>query len=368
MLPRLAVLAAGAFLLQDAEATDSSDDVICPAPPSVSSHNPAKRTALASHPRAGSTWSRFLIERATGLPSGSEKPPWANVLPHFGGEANPKMPNREGVITKTHSSCYGCWPSADVQKERFTITRNSSKFTKKQMAKHAGKEYVKELESKGACLFFPPYDFNKHLGALSQMQGPAEALRKKQMTQMDDTPCNYEYDKAIILIRDPLDAIKSNYHYRTAVLGMRPQGTWAQDDYDFPFERGESFVKFYDSWNRFAEFNPTITVKYEDLKSDTKRELRRIVDFLELEVSDETLECAIRASTVDKLKETKMVGVGPGGVKPDMFFGSRDQTTGKEAMLYPESLLTRFEKVGLSEMRELYGYGPLLGKPTKGEL
>lgn len=341
-------------------ATAQGDVADCPVPPRVSGHKPAIRTALASHPRAGSTWMRYLLEHATGLPCGVEVPAWANVLPHVGGEADPEFPNRDGVITKTHSSCYGCWPGAPVGEERFTIKRNSSSFTRKKIAKSIGKEYVKELEQVGACLFFPPATFETKLKMLSRTQGSRDSLSRQAAMHMDALPCTFEYEKAIILIRDPLDTVKSNYHYRTAVLGMRPKGTWGEDNYEFPFERGESFVKFYQSWRRFAEFNPTITVHYEALRANTSQELRRIMTFLELDVSDEMIECAVQASTVDKLKETQEINKNM-NVKADMFFGSRDQTMGKEELPYPEDLLDRWEEVGLFDMRELYGYG---GRPS----
>jgi hypothetical protein len=56
-----------------------------------------KRTALASFPRSGNTWLRFMIEEATGLPSGSIYPD--RVLPR----------SSHGVVIKTHaldSFCY----------------------------------------------------------------------------------------------------------------------------------------------------------------------------------------------------------------------------------------------------------------------
>merc|ERR1712032_171205 len=103
---------------------------------------------------------------------------------------------------------------------------------------------------------------------LQSLAGKGKGKGKIKKMIGDELVCNFEYDRAIVLHRDPLDVIKSNYHYRTSVLKMRPAGTWAKDDYEFARERGESFVDFFWSWRRFAERRPALDILYEDLKAD----------------------------------------------------------------------------------------------------
>lgn len=61
-----------------------------PAPGSSAQGSVAQRTALASFPRSGNTWLRYLIELATGETSGSVYDD--RILPR----------GREGVVIKTH--------------------------------------------------------------------------------------------------------------------------------------------------------------------------------------------------------------------------------------------------------------------------
>lgn len=326
----------------------ADDDTRCPLPPEQSAYRPATRTALASHPRCGSTWLRFLVERVSGHPTGAERKAWANVLGHFGGEADPNMPNRDGVLVKTHSLCYGCWPGANVKAERFTVEQNTS-FGKTKVGEILGKKRAEQLFALGHCIKHPQFDLDKHLRAISR--------GRTREPVGDHLQCDFLYSSAVILIRDPLDAIKSNYHFRSEVLGMISPGTWSKDDYAFPRERARSFVEFYRSWTRFGEFNPTMVVRFEDLKSDVMDQLRRLANFLNFTIKglEGKVECAARMSTIDKLKETSNVRYE---MRAEKFFGSRGDTEARELLVYPDSLLDDFESMGLFEVREAYGYGP----------
>ncbi|CAE7577130.1 unnamed protein product [Symbiodinium natans] len=142
----------GAFLHKSEHQNDTS---ACPLPGLVASYAPNKRTALASHPRSGSTWLRFMLERASSLPCGFEDPGWANILPHVGEDpSHPQNVNKEGLVVKTHSICYGCWADAGIE-DRLTITGHT-RMTLEKAAALVGQEYAERIQSKGCCLVFPP--------------------------------------------------------------------------------------------------------------------------------------------------------------------------------------------------------------------
>eukprot|EP00927_Polykrikos_kofoidii_P042908 TRINITY_DN3695_c0_g2_i1.p1 TRINITY_DN3695_c0_g2~~TRINITY_DN3695_c0_g2_i1.p1 ORF type:complete len:390 (+),score=55.32 TRINITY_DN3695_c0_g2_i1:73-1242(+) len=338
----------------------------CPLPPPVSVYHPPLNTALASHARAGSTWLRFLLERALGLPCGFQKPDWANVLPHYGEHPESSTrPNVHGLVIKTHNSCYGCWNDASLD-ERLSIDRNSD-VNRKELEAAVGKNLIHRLQSNGTCLIAAGQ-------TLTQTFERAIHGGDRAKQRVEHVACDLTYDRAVLLVRQPIDNIKSNYHYRTAVLRMRPSGSWATDDHAFPKERGEAWVEVHRSWLRFAQVRPLLIVRYEDMQQNATRELRRIVDFLGfVNVSDARLECAVRASSMDRLKESDRFALGSDAT----FFGTREMTEKREQLSVPPKLFQHFQGIGMFEMAKSLGYqlseelvGEATGEPvseTEGE-
>eukprot|EP00927_Polykrikos_kofoidii_P042907 TRINITY_DN3695_c0_g1_i1.p1 TRINITY_DN3695_c0_g1~~TRINITY_DN3695_c0_g1_i1.p1 ORF type:complete len:357 (+),score=69.83 TRINITY_DN3695_c0_g1_i1:110-1180(+) len=329
-------VSAAIVVVMAAAVTTGDDD--CPLPPLVSVYQPPLNTALASHPRAGSTWLRFLLERAIGLPCGFFKPDLANVLPHYGEfPEKPKKANLHGLVMKHHCVCNGCWDNASVD-ERYWIS-HAADLNPNDLKAKVGQDYFDRLQSKGICLTIP-----------------GMPLKVELWRGVPSTPCEVTFERAVLLVRRPLDNIKSNYHYRTAVLKMREPGTWANDGHAFPRERGESWVELHKSWMRFAEVRPLLLVRYEDMKQNTTRELRRIVDFLGFgNVSDARLECAVRASSMERLQK---LDSDLFALRADAgFFGTRESTEQQERLSFPQELLEHFKKIGLFEVASSLGYG-----------
>eukprot|EP00929_Paragymnodinium_shiwhaense_P096151 TRINITY_DN57686_c0_g1_i1.p1 TRINITY_DN57686_c0_g1~~TRINITY_DN57686_c0_g1_i1.p1 ORF type:complete len:419 (-),score=60.99 TRINITY_DN57686_c0_g1_i1:388-1644(-) len=345
LLMRMSVLA---FAATNAAAGAKAKEVdACPLPPTVASHRPKVRTALASHPRAGSTWTRYLVEHATGLPCGFEKFDWANVLPHIGEDPDkPYAENKHGILVKTHSACFGCWPDA-LDSDKVTVKRNTS-FSEEELRSLVGEELAESLLSQGACLLTMPHSMQ------SKLNPGRYNPNRKWAQRVASLPCEFPYDRAVLLFRYPLDNVRSNYHYRTAVLGMRGGSSWAAGDWEFPRERGESWLAFYHSWVEFAKHRPVLWVLYEDMKENPERELRRMINFLDQEhVSDEKVACAVNSSTMEKLQATDRTAKGTSG---SQFFGSRKQTEDKEKLSFPPQLLRHFRDIGVFEVARKLGY------------
>ncbi|CAK9065690.1 unnamed protein product [Durusdinium trenchii] len=332
----------------------------CPLPPYRSSVHPPLRTALASHPRSGSTWLRFLLERSSGQACGFEDPGWANVLPHVGGvEGKPQMVNQEGLVVKTHSICYGCWLGAPPWKRQ---RLKNTTLTRPEALQFLGPPLLDELERIGNCLVFPPSTLEMMIRAL---KGKTPAQRKQGLP--NPVYCHVTYDRAVVLIRDPLDVFRSNYHYRTKVLSALKSGTWSRADHMFARERAQAYMNFYRGWRDFVEarrqeswlhdgMNPGgMLVYYERLKAQPAYEVQRILQFLQVEVSKEKLDCAVQQSTMDKLQE-KGNDRGHDRVESKSFFGSRNTTEAQENLTYPLPLLRRFENMKLFEFATSMGY------------
>jgi len=300
---------------------------------------------LASHPRAGSTWMRFLVERATGKPCGFEKPDWANVLPHYGeNPEQPKSTNRKGVLVKTHSCCRGCWSDAPIT-ERLRLVHNSS-LDEQHVEQLHGKAFAKQLHFNGVCLIGSGWTLDRRL---------KDRRLARQKWRLGQIPCTSTYDRAVLLFRYPLDNIRSNYHYRSEVLGYHVKN-WDADNYSFPTERGEAWVEFYNAWAKFAKYRPVLWVLYEDMKLDPVRELRRIVDFLDFpNVSLARLQCAVDSSTMERLKKDS-----DKFSKTKGFFGSRDVTEAREKLDFPKQLIAHFKSIGMFNITHDFGYEPRL--------
>ena len=144
-------------------------------------------------------------------------PAQANVLVHRQQDNGPLLEN--GIVVKTHSVCDGCYAKA-LKGDGFGLTFNS------------------EL-----CLNPSPGSFADRVTC-----GPPEESRRarRQSRGRPPLPCcgsgaQLPYHRAIVLVRHPLDVVKSNFHFRLTSLGME-----SVFDYNFVTDRTEAWVQLYD--------------------------------------------------------------------------------------------------------------------------
>jgi hypothetical protein len=104
------------------------------------------------------------------------------------------------------------------------------------------------------------------------------------------------YSRFIHLVRNPFDAISSHFDHQQA----------------FSKECGRTWKAHVHSgvlaWKKHTAYwlalpRPHVRLRYEDLISDPICELKRLEDFLGLENSDEEIERAVAACTIEKLRE-----------------------------------------------------------------
>jgi hypothetical protein len=207
--------------------------------------DPKSRTALASYPRSGNTWVRFLLEKAVGELCGSIYKD--RIMPRGG----------EGIAIKTHA-----------------------------------------LDSD-------------------------------------------KYDRAILVVRNPLDVIESYFFWKRDVAGKKAE--W-DENMRVTTAEWRAHTKHW-----LAAACPVHRVRYEDLKSRPAEELAAILRWLGYEVAPKQIEAAVAAGQIENMRELNQE-LG------EKFF--RRGEVGKSYASFNAEQLA-FVRTELGELIELFGYGDL---------
>ncbi|XP_069508167.1 sulfotransferase 1 family member D1-like isoform X2 [Ambystoma mexicanum] len=114
--------------------------------------------------------------------------------------------------------------------------------------------------------------------------------------------------KVIYVARNAKDeAVSYFYFYQMALVHPEP-GTW--EEFLDKFIAGEVvFGSWYDhvkGWWKKREEHRILYLFYEDLKEDPKREIRRILQFMEKEVSKEVLEKIVHVTSFQEMKKNPL--------------------------------------------------------------
>ena len=144
----------------------------------------------------------------------------------------------------------------------------------------------------------------------------------------------YRGTDVILVVRDPRDVIVSLYFHVTRRKGTPYDGSLA----DFVRDRVGSLASllvFYDAWLAQQETRSLLVVRYEDMRADAGRELRRVLDFVGLNaVSAAAVEHAVDSASFDRLQRAEREGTA----------GTKSLRT--SAADDPESYKVRRGKVG----------------------
>lgn len=116
---------------------------------------------------------------------------------------------------------------------------------------------------------------------------------------LDDDKMRYRGSRVVLLVRDPRDVIVSFYHHRSA-----RDFSGSIDDFIDQREGGfRSLLAFYDNWAANLETPAEcLVVRYEDLHASTGDELRRVLDFIGIAVSDDVLDEAVGYGSFDNMR------------------------------------------------------------------
>lgn len=168
--------------------------------------------------------------------------------------------------------------------------------------------------------------------------------------------------KVILLVRDPRDITVSNYFQVT-----RREDTFQGDLTAWlPEPRGsvQSMLRYYAVWAaQRAVPKGLLLVRYEDMKADTARELRRVAALLGIdEVTDATIASAVDYGSFGRMREREAQRPADGtrfaaGQEGDAesFKTRKGKVGGYREYLTPEQVAWLDARV--AEMDPWYGYG-----------
>ena len=125
----------------------------------------------------------------------------------------------------------------------------------------------------------------------------------KRPEQLRESKQKYHNKRVILLVRDPRDTIVSYYFHQTRRARLF-EGS-IEDFVNDPRGSLETLLRYYKIWdaNRTVP-RGFLLVRYEDLKVDAARELRRILDFLGIEdVRDEVVQDAVAFASFENMRK-----------------------------------------------------------------
>jgi len=146
------------------------------------------------------------------------------------------------------------------------------------------------------------------LYAFSELNSTIPAIKPihERFKQAED----YKYRKVILLVRDPRDVLVSRYFggIKSGKLSEENAGNVSE----YILKTGghiEDYITFYNAWKQYRDVPRSfLLVRYEDMKENTHRELRRVIDFLGLQISNEILDNAVGYASFDNMRKMEQEG------------------------------------------------------------
>jgi hypothetical protein len=150
----------------------------------------------------------------------------------------------------------------------------------------------------------------------------------------------------VLLVRDPRDTAVSQFFQwkhrmvaRKKVINGYPAGDVSVHDFIAGEEAGvPKIISFMNDWaEQIGKMPKLLVVRYEDLRADTKGELRRILAFLGQDPSDAELEDAVNFASIDNMRRMEIENAKKAGAQRSMKPGDASD---------PSSFKVRRGKVG----------------------
>ncbi|CAK8692758.1 sulfotransferase 1B1-like [Clavelina lepadiformis] len=127
--------------------------------------------------------------------------------------------------------------------------------------------------------------------------------------------------KIIYMIRNPKDQAVSWYHFcRTQPFADLPSykdiyttekrkffDTYLKGEHKLFAKKGEGYLEHLKEWYPHQNDNNVLFVHYEDLKKNTKQEIRKVAKFLEITLSGQDVEVIAKRTSFDFMKESDRI-------------------------------------------------------------
>jgi hypothetical protein len=193
-------------------------------------------------------------------------------------------------------------------------------------------------------------DVGEHSGAQALLPGDGRLIKTHELYRPS-------YKRAIYLARDPRDVVLSEYAYEKALgvigedfdafldaflrKGVNPFGLW---------------IDHVNTWLDAADSNQCelLVVRFEDMRRDTERCLKQMMEFLNFPVEDGAIRKAIEGNSLEQMKRKEKVTPQRASAR-GRFVGSGSVAGWKEKMT--TSQLQRIDQYAGGAMSRL-GYAP----------
>jgi hypothetical protein len=163
-----------------------------------------------------------------------------------------------------------------------------------------------------------------------------------------ESKADYAGHRTVLLVRHPADTAVSQYHqwkYRMRghkkLLNRYPPEDEAVSLYDFVMDRRGGLPRIVEFMNRWAEALPrleaSLVVRYEDLRTDTARELDRVLSFIGTPGDASAVQDAVDYASFDRMRARESAGTETEGAGARLTAADRSN---------PDSFKTRRAKVG----------------------
>ena len=121
-------------------------------------------------------------------------------------------------------------------------------------------------------------------------------------------------------MRNVKDALVSFYHfYRSNPFLGQFKGTFDEFMEMVKVKRVRSWFDWVLGWGEYKDYPNTIFIRYEDMKKDLPSELRRLANFLEIEVTDEIVADVCDKTSFSNMKDSmNALGITDSKISPFM--------------------------------------------------
>lgn len=143
---------------------------------------------------------------------------------------------------------------------------------------------------------------------LQQLGFPGEGVLNKSVlvvkTHQWGEKERKNYERSILLIRDPFNALLSEFNRQYGGhLGHAQEMHFKKEWKSYVFDAAKNWMALNRDWLNFS--GPLYIVHYEDFKSDPANQLSRLLKFLNIEISNSNLLCVMK-NIEGFFKRTKM--------------------------------------------------------------
>lgn len=187
----------------------------------------------------------------------------------------------------------------------------------------------------------------------------------RRRNELESWKYMYRGKSVLFLVRDPRDVIVSRYHHVRSREGRREQADSLSDFIRSEPGSFQTIVRYYNIWLANATIPGSfLLIRYEDMQEDTERELRRALDFLEIEeVQNNLLREAVEYARFDNMRKMEEEntfdsgGLQKGEADSENAYKTRKGEVGGYREEVPDQAISYMNEVIKSELDPRLGYG-----------